>query len=245
MAKLGVNIDHAATLRQVRYRGMEACGEPDVLQIALLCEEAGADGITAHLREDRRHIVDSDIRTLRDNIRTRLNLEMANTDEMVGIASKTRPAYVCLVPEKREELTTEGGLNVLADIDGVRRTCEKLQDSLNIHVSCFINADIDQVKAVAKAGARVIEIHTGPYAEHFDDLSRRQSEIDRIREAADLAASLGIVVNAGHGLNYVNTRPLVEAWPAFYELNIGHSILSRALFTGISEAVSAMKKLVE
>ncbi len=244
MVKLGVNIDHSATLRQVRYRGMESLGEPDILEIARRCEAAGADGITAHLREDRRHIVDVDIPRLKEGIATRLNLEMANTPEMVDLAEKILPAYVCLVPEKRAELTTEGGLNVLAELASITTTCDRLQASGNIQVSCFVDADPDQIRAVADTGAKVVEIHTGPYAEHFSDPGARNRELQRIVQSAELAASLGLVVNAGHGLNYLNTAELLRAYPDFFELNIGHSIICRALLDGISKAVQDMKSIL-
>lgn len=244
MTKLGVNIDHAATLRQVRYRGKEHLGEPNIVEIALLCEQSGADGITAHLREDRRHIVDKDIYEIKSRIRTRLNFEMANTEEMVLIAEKVRPAYVCLVPEKRQELTTEGGLDVKADIHSIRFTCDRLQSLGDIQVSLFIDPDISQVEAAAKSGAKLVEFHTGQYAENYADPERRHDELNRLRNAAHLAAEMGLIVNAGHGLNYQNTSDLVKFVPDFFELNIGHSILCRALMIGIGPAVAEMKAIL-
>lgn len=245
MTKLGVNIDHAATLRQVRYRGKENLGEPNVIEVALLCEQSGADGITAHLREDRRHIVDKDIHELKSRIRTRLNFEMANTEEMVSIAENVRPSYICLVPEKRQEITTEGGLDVKADIHSIRTTCDRLQSRGDIQVSLFIDPDISQVEAAAKSGAKLVEFHTGQYAEHYADPDRRHDELIRLQKATRLAAEMGLVVNAGHGLNYQNTSDLVKFIPDFFELNIGHSILCRALIVGIGQAVAEMKALLQ
>ena len=242
--KLGVNIDHSATLRQVRYRGTEENGEPDIIEVALLCEKAQADGITAHLREDRRHIIDSDIYNLNKSIKTRLNLEMAITGEMVDIAHEFQPAYVCLVPEKREEVTTEGGLDVRSNLEAITTISSKLQSSGATQVSCFIDADEDQVRASADSGAKLIEIHTGPYAHSFHDPGHLKVELEKVIKAADLAHGLGLAVNAGHGLNYSNVRALIEAYPDFYELNIGHSIICRALFVGIEQAVAEMRDLI-
>lgn len=244
MTKLGVNIDHTATLRQVRYRGVEDSGEPNILNMALLCEKGGADGITAHLREDRRHIVDQDIFNLQKTLKTRLNLEMANTSEMIAIAEKVQPEFVCLVPEKREELTTEGGLNVIENLKSITASCERLQSGNTINVSLFIGTELDQVKAAADSGAKYIEIHTGPFAHSFQNPSENELELDKIIKAAELARQLGLVVNAGHGLNFSNTNKLVSAYPHFYELNIGHSIVAYALVVGMEQAVRAMKNLI-
>lgn len=242
--KLGVNIDHSATLRQVRYRGVEESGEPDVIKVALLCEHAGADGITAHLREDRRHIVDSDIYNLNKSIKTRLNLEMAITKEMAEIASEIQPAYVCLVPEKREEVTTEGGLDVRSNLDSISALSSQLQSQGSTQVSCFIDADEDQVRATADSGAKLIEIHTGPFAHSFHNSEQVNAELKKVVKTAELARNLGLVVNAGHGLNYSNVTTLVKAFPEFYELNIGHSIIAHALFVGIEKAVAEMRDLI-
>jgi pyridoxine 5-phosphate synthase len=234
---LGVNIDHIATLRQARHTSY-----PQVLQAALLAEQAGADGITAHLREDRRHIQDRDIEVLRTMIETRLNLEMAVTDEMIGIAKTVRPAACCLVPERREELTTEGGLDVIGQFDRVRAAAETLGEA-GIEVSLFIDAEPRQIEAAAKTGAPVIELHTGHYAEVR---SKKESEIEleRLRLGARLAADLNLQVNAGHGLNYHNVAAICRI-PQIVELNIGHAIIARALFSGLTLAVQEMKKLME
>ncbi|MBM3846414.1 MAG: pyridoxine 5'-phosphate synthase, partial [Verrucomicrobia bacterium] len=194
---LGVNIDHVATLREARYKG-SAHGEPCPVSAALQCEAAGAHGITAHLREDRRHIQDRDIARLRESIATRLNLEMADTPEMLGIALRTKPFAVCLVPEKRQEITTEGGLDVVAGFKSIRETCFKLQGA-GIHVSLFIAPDPAQVEASARCGAHYIELHTGRYAEVFSDAVARQAELGRLVAAAVQAHGSGVRVNAGHG----------------------------------------------
>jgi pyridoxine 5-phosphate synthase len=242
MLKLGVNIDHVATLREARYRG-QASGEPDPVAAALTCEAAGAHGITAHLREDRRHIVDRDVRRLRDSIRTRLNLEMANTPEIVAIALGIKPDIVCLVPENRREITTEGGLDVAAHEASIKETCTRFHEA-GIEVSLFINPDAVQIDATARTGAGFIELHTGAYGEHFHHKDRRNAELARLVAAARKAHSLGIRVNAGHGLNYENL-PVLHAVPHLEELNIGHSIVSRAVFTGISRAVVDMLELMK
>ncbi len=229
---LGVNIDHIATVRNAR-----GTHYPDPVQAAFVAEQAGADGITVHLREDRRHITDRDVRILRDTIQTRMNLEMAVTDEMIAIACDIRPHFVCLVPEKRQEVTTEGGLDVAGQQAGVSAAVQQLSEA-GILVSLFIDADRRQIDAAVASGAPYIEIHTeapeGPV---------RDAELLRIREAAHYAASLGLKVNAGHGLTYHNVQP-IAALPEMHELNIGHAIIGRALFSGLAEAVSEMKQLM-
>lgn len=233
MLKLGVNIDHIATLRQARYKGAEN-GEPDPIAAAAEVEKAGAHGITVHLREDRRHIQDRDVRLLRKKIRTRLNLEMADVPEIVGIAEEIRPAEVCLVPEKRAEVTTEGGLNVTGK--SLPRTIARLQKA-GIVVSLFVDPDPKQIRASADAGAEFIELHTGAYA------NGRAGEMKRLIAAAELAHSLGVRVNAGHGLNYQNTAGIL-AVPHLEMLNTGHSIVARAVFVGLREAVREMLALM-
>jgi pyridoxine 5-phosphate synthase len=234
--QLGVNIDHIATLRQAR-----GTRYPSPVQAALLAEYAGADAITLHLREDRRHIQDRDLEILREVLNTRMNLEMAITDEMIGIATRLKPQDVCLVPEKRQELTTEGGLDVIAHFDRVKNACARLA-AAQIRVSLFINADSEQIRAAHEAGAPVVELHTGHYAEQEVESTQREC-LEAIRTAADFGASLGLRVNAGHGLNYHNTRP-VAALKNISELNIGHAIVSQALFTGWENAVREMKALI-
>lgn len=234
MLKLGVNIDHIATLREARYRGL-ATGEPCPVEAARICEAAGCHGITAHLREDRRHIQDRDIRKLRETIRTRLNLEMANAPEIIGIALKLKPEIVCLVPERRQELTTEGGLDVAANETALTATRQQM-NAAGIAVSLFIAPDPVQVAASARTGSQFIELHTGTFAEHFHDPTRREVELDRLVNAARQAHALGLQVNAGHGLNYENL-PILWRVPHLVELNIGHSIISRAVFTGLDAAV--------
>lgn len=233
---LGVNIDHIATVRNAR-----GTGYPEPVHAALLAEQAGADGITVHLREDRRHIIDRDVFILRDTIATRLNFEMAVTEEMLMIAGKVKPHFSCLVPEKREELTTEGGLEVAGQVAKIRDAVQRLQAD-NILVSLFIDADKRQIDAAAAVGAPYIEIHTGHYAEASSP-QQQQLELAKIRDAATYAASLGLVVNAGHGLHYHNVQP-IAAIPEMYELNIGHAIIGRALFSGLAAAVSEMKRLM-
>lgn len=233
---LGVNIDHIATIRQARGTRF-----PEVIQAALVAEQAGADGITAHLREDRRHIQDRDIDLLAAMVQTRLNLEMAVTDEMVGIASRVRPAACCLVPEKRAELTTEGGLDVVGNLGRMCWACETL-GAAGVEVSLFIDAEPRQVEAAAKAGAPVIELHTGHYADATNPVEQRR-ELDRLRAAAELGERLGLVVNAGHGLHYHNVAE-VSRIPQIRELNIGHAIVARALLSGLAEAVRDMKRIM-
>ncbi len=242
MLKLGVNIDHVATLREARYRGQNR-GEPDPVALALICEEAGAHGITAHLREDRRHIQDLDVKLLRERIKTRLNLEMANSPEIVEIALKLKPDIVCLVPEKRQEVTTEGGLDVLGDLAGLTDTCQRMKDA-GIEVSLFIAPEPEQIEASAKVGAQFIELHTGKFADHFDQKAERNVELQRLVKGAEQAHALGLQVNAGHGLNYVNL-PVLHIVPHLVELNIGHSIVSRSVTTGMTQAVKDMLELMK
>ena len=242
MLKLGVNIDHVATLRQARYRGMER-GEPDPIAAALLCEQAGAHGITAHLREDRRHIIDRDIVALRKAIRTRLNFEMANAPEIVEIALAVRPDIVCLVPEKREEISTEGGLDVLGHEAALRETIRRMKES-GIEVSLFVDPDLAQIEASARVGAQFIELHTGAYAEVFHQKAERNRELERLVAAAERGYQVGLRINAGHGLNRENL-PLLHVVPHLEELNIGHSIISRALFVGLEKAVQEILQVME
>lgn len=234
---LGVNIDHVATVRNAR-----GTSYPDPVHAAEIAERAGADGITIHLREDRRHIQDRDVRILRETIQTRMNLEMAVTDEMVQIALEIKPEFVCLVPEKREELTTEGGLDVLGQLDKVKAATEQLS-AAGIQVSLFIDADEKQIDAAKLCGAPYIELHTGHYAEARSE-SERQAELAKISSAARYATQLGIKVNAGHGLTYQNVSP-IAAIPEIYELNIGHSIIGRAVFDGLAKAVTDMKNIMQ
>ncbi|GEM81000.1 pyridoxine 5'-phosphate synthase [Vibrio superstes] len=234
---LGVNIDHIATLRNAR-----GTKYPDPVHAAEIAERAGADGITIHLREDRRHILDRDVRILAETIQTRMNLEMAVTDEMVDIALKTQPEFVCLVPEKREELTTEGGLDVVGQFDKIKAATEKLA-AAGIKVSLFIDPNSKQIDASKAAGAPFIELHTGHYAEAQTE-EEQHKELKVIAEAATYASGLGITVNAGHGLTYHNVGP-VAALPEIYELNIGHSIMGRAVFDGLNKAVADMKAIMD
>jgi len=233
---LGVNIDHVATVRNAR-----GTYYPEPVHAALMAEQAGADGITVHLREDRRHIVDRDVFILRETLATRLNFEMAVTAEMLGIAGKLRPHFSCLVPEKRAELTTEGGLEVAGQLSRITDAVTQLKEA-DILVSLFIDADKKQIEAAAAAGAPYIEIHTGKYAE-ATQAAVQQAELQRIADAAAYAASLGLIVNAGHGLHYHNVQP-IAAIPEMYELNIGHAIIARAIFTGLGPAVTEMKRLM-
>ena len=235
MIELGVNIDHIATLRQVRVTRY-----PSPLQAALIAETAGADAITLHLREDRRHIQDVDVELLRQALTTRMNLETAISDEMLGIALRVRPHDVCLVPERRAELTTEGGLDVTGHFERVRNACTALRDA-GIRVSLFIAPDAEQIEAAHAAGAPVVEIHTGAYAEA--DADQAEAELARIRESARRAAGRGLKVNAGHGLHYHNVQP-IAAIPELAELNIGHAIVAHALFVGLEQAVREMKALM-
>jgi len=233
---LGVNIDHIATLRNAR-----GTAYPDPVQAAFIAEQAGADGITVHLREDRRHITDRDVRLLRQTIQTRMNLEMAVTDEMVGIACDIEPHFCCLVPEKREEVTTEGGLDVAGQIDKMTVAVSRLSEA-GILVSLFIDADMRQIDAAVAVGAPYIEIHTGAYADAKNDLERR-AELERIKQAAGYAAGKGLKVNAGHGLTYHNVQA-IAAIPEMHELNIGHAIIGQAVIDGLSGAVRQMKVLM-
>jgi len=241
MLKLGVNIDHVATLREARYRGRER-GEPDPIEAALICESAGAHGITAHLREDRRHIQDRDIRQLRQVVKTRLNLEMANVPEIVAIALEIKPDIVCLVPERRTEVTTEGGLDVAQHWLSLTETCKRMRDA-GIEVSLFIAPDAAQVEAAARVGGQFVELHTGAFAENFHRKRERAAELERLIAAANQAHSLGLRVNAGHGLNYQNLASLRQV-PHLVELNIGHSIISRAIVVGLATAVREMLLLM-
>ncbi|NJL48139.1 MAG: pyridoxine 5'-phosphate synthase [Leptolyngbyaceae cyanobacterium SM2_5_2] len=236
MPTLGVNIDHIATIRQARRTV-----EPDPVAAAVLAELAGADGITVHLREDRRHIQDRDVRLLRQTVRTHLNMEMAATDEMVAIALEIQPDYVTLVPERREEVTTEGGLDVAGQVNRLKIVVAQLQDA-GIPVSLFIDADAAQIEASAQVQARFIELHTGPYAEAHSEGARTQ-ELTILAQATQHALKLGLRVNAGHGLTYWNTYP-VACIPGMEELNIGHSIISRAALVGLERAVREMKQLI-
>lgn len=236
MILLGVNIDHVATLRQAR--GTEY---PSPLEAALAAEGAGADYITLHLREDRRHIQDRDVLALRESLGTRMNLEAAVTPEMIGFARRVRPHDVCLVPERRAELTTEGGLDVAFKLKQVERACRDLGDA-DIRVSLFIDADRKQIDAALKAGAPVIELHTGGYA-GARSASQQRKALDRIRAATEYATGKGLHVNAGHGLNYVNVGPIADI-AHMRELNIGHAIVARSVFVGIAQAVREMKALM-
>ncbi|MCK6264763.1 pyridoxine 5'-phosphate synthase [Vibrio sp. ZSDE26] len=234
---LGVNIDHVATLRNAR-----GTKYPDPVHAAEIAERAGADGITIHLREDRRHIVDRDVRVLRETLQTRMNLEMAVTDEMVDIALETLPEFVCLVPEKREELTTEGGLDVVGQLEKIKAATAKMT-KVGIKVSLFIDADREQIDAAKESGAPFIELHTGHYADAKTE-EDQQDELKKIAAAASYANDLGIVVNAGHGLTYHNVAP-IAALPEIYELNIGHSIMGRAMFDGLQKSVADMKAIMQ
>jgi len=233
---LGVNIDHIATLRQAR-----GTRYPDPIQAAIESEQAGADSITLHLREDRRHIQDRDVEMLKEILQTRMNLEMAVTDEMLDIACKLQPADCCLVPERREELTTEGGLEVAGQLDRLRGACARLADA-GVRVSLFIDADPLQVEAAKQVGAPCIEIHTGQFADAMTAESKA-AEFERIRAAVDQGDAIGLQVNAGHGLHYHNVGA-IAALPAIRELNIGHAIVARALFVGLGNAVGEMKRLM-
>ena len=243
MIELGVNVDHVATVRQARRTY-----EPDPVWAAVEAHLGGADGITVHLREDRRHIQDEDVRRLRELTHIKLNLEMAATDEMVGIASRIKPEMAMLVPEGRHEVTTEGGLDILASESALRNAVSRLRDA-GIIVSVFIDADLKQVEAARRIGASVCEIHTGPYAHAFHSKGRDAEsaavllEIEKIRKAGERIRALGMRFNAGHALNYFNVMP-VAALPGVRELHIGHAIVSRALFVGMREAVREMKALM-
>jgi pyridoxine 5-phosphate synthase len=243
MIELGVNIDHVATVRQARKTY-----EPDPAWAAVEAHLGGADGITVHLREDRRHIQDADVRRLRELTQIKLNFEMAATDEMVGFACDLRPEMAMLVPEGRHEVTTEGGLDILAQEARLREVIARLADA-GIVTSVFIDAEIDQIEAAARIGARVCEVHTGPYAHAFHEKGRDADapavlvEIDKIRKAGQAIRHLGMRFNAGHALNYYNVQPIARL-AGIRELHIGHAIVSRALFTGLREAVSEMKQLM-
>ncbi|MGA9778510.1 MAG: pyridoxine 5'-phosphate synthase [Limisphaerales bacterium] len=262
MLKLGVNIDHVATIREARYRG-RGFGEPDPVEAARICEAAGAHGITAHLREDRRHIQDRDVLKLRETVKTRLNLEMANVPEIIAIALKLKPDIVCIVPERRTEVTTEGGLDVVGAEKSLTETRQKMNEA-GIEVSLFIAPDENQIEASARVGSQFVELHTGAFAEEFhrrwgeatdeprrnmDKLAREDAPTDSIElqhliSGAKLAHALGLKVNAGHGLNYENL-PTLFAVPHLVELNIGHSIVSRAVLVGLEQAVKEMLRLMK
>lgn len=232
---LGVNVDHVATLRQAR-----GTRYPDPVHAALLAEEAGADGITVHLREDRRHIQERDVRVLAQVLNTRMNLEMAVTEEMIAFAEEIRPAHVCLVPEKREELTTEGGLDVRGRQDEITAACTRLARA-GCEVSLFIDPESSQIEAAARARAPVVELHTGAYADAQG--RQQQKELERLQRAARRARDLGLVVNAGHGLHFHNVEPVAEI-PELNELNIGHGLIAHALFVGLKQAVVEMRELM-
>ena len=234
---LGVNIDHIATLRQAR-----GTRYPSLIDAAKICESSGADSITLHLREDRRHIQDQDVEELKFSLTTKMNLEMAATDEMLEIATKILPEDCCLVPEKRQELTTEGGLDVLSQLGRIKEVCSELSTN-NIKASLFIDADNYQIEAAVECGAPIIEIHTGHYAD-ASSAAEKQKELQKISEACAYAHSLGLQVNAGHGLTLENTKAIAEI-NSVVELNIGHSIISRALFVGLGAATSEMKQLIQ
>ena len=233
---LGINVDHVATLRQAR-----GTTYPDPVAAALAAERAGADSITIHLREDRRHIQDRDLEIMQRTVQTRVNLEMAVTDAMLDIALRVLPADCCLVPEKREELTTEGGLDVAGQADAVARACRRLEDA-GIRTSLFIDPDPAQLEASAACGAPVVELHTGTYADAPDRIEQAR-ELDRIRAAAEYGDRLGLTIHAGHGLHYHNVQP-VAAIGEVVELNIGHAIVARAVFDGFGKAVADMKALM-
>ncbi|HEY9278665.1 MAG TPA: pyridoxine 5'-phosphate synthase [Eoetvoesiella sp.] len=235
MIELGVNIDHVATLRQQRFTSY-----PDPVEAAVRAEEAGADVITLHLREDRRHIQDADVAAIRPRLRTRMNLECAVTAEMLAIACRIKPHDVCLVPEKRTELTTEGGLDVAGHFDAVKQAVNQLHDA-GIRVSLFIDPDAMQIEAANRTGSTVIELHTGAYADAQGNEAQR--ELDRIRAGVTLGVSLGLRVNAGHGLHYGNVQAIASI-PGIAELNIGHAIVARAVFDGWEKAVRDMKALM-
>lgn len=236
-ALLGVNIDHVATLRQAR-----GTTYPDPVNAALICEQAGAEGITLHLREDRRHIQDDDVRRMRPLLKTHMNLEMAVTAEMVEFAKEIKPHHVCFVPEKRQEVTTEGGLDVLGHFEDVKAATQVLT-AIGCEVSLFIDADIAQIDAAIACGAPTIEIHTGAYAD-AKTAEAQQHELERIVQGAEYAASKGLLVNAGHGLNLENVTPIAQI-PQIHELNIGHSIIADAVFVGLAQAVQQMKAVIK
>ncbi|HYP68917.1 MAG TPA: pyridoxine 5'-phosphate synthase [Thiobacillaceae bacterium] len=232
---LGVNIDHIATLREARKTPY-----PSLIEAALAAETAGADSITLHLREDRRHIQDADVHILRGLLKTKMNLEMAVTEEMLGIGQQVKPRDICLVPEKREELTTEGGLDVTGQLGKIMDACTRL-DEAGVRVSLFIDAEFSQIEAAVRAGAPVVEIHTGQFANAIGEGLMR--ELERIRKAVAYGRSLGLTVNAGHGLTYHNVHHIASI-PGIHELNIGHAIVAQALFVGWHQAVAEMKRLM-
>lgn len=231
MPKLGVNIDHIATLRQLRGTKF-----PEPVQAAAICELSGADGITVHLREDRRHICDRDVKLLRETIQTKLNLEMAVTEEMIGIASDIRPDTVCFVPERREEITTEGGLNVVSGENQIKSAIQRLNEKA-IAVSLFVEPDFHQIEASKKVGAQMVEIHTGKYCN--SKAIQKKAELETILQSIAFAKELGLICNAGHGLDYQNILPLARH-PDIHEFNIGHSIICRAVLAGLEQAVREM-----
>ncbi|TDU72961.1 pyridoxine 5-phosphate synthase [Prosthecobacter fusiformis] len=233
---LGVNIDHVATLRQARYRTMLGAHnvEPSILEAALEAEAAGAQSITIHLRADRRHIVDADVRLLRQNIGTKMNLEMGNTAEILGIALEVKPDFVCMVPENREEVTTEGGLDVVGQKEALRSSVSQLEAN-GTRVSMFIDPDLDQIRASAEIGASMVELHTGTFANELGE--KRAQETARLIAAAELGHSLGLQINAGHGLTTLNLPDLFPV-PHLTELNIGHSIVARSVFVGLRQAIA-------
>ena len=237
MALLGVNIDHVATLRQAR-----GTNYPDPVKAALVCEQAGAEGITLHLREDRRHIQDDDVRRMRPLLKTRMNLEMAVTEEMIEFAKEIRPQHVCLVPERREEVTTEGGLDVVGNFAAVKAATQELT-AIGCDVSLFIDADLAQIDAAVACGAPTIEIHTGAYA-NAENEAAQQAELTRIIQGVEYAASHGLVINAGHGLNLDNVGA-IAAIPHIHELNIGHALIGDAVFVGLEQAVKRMKAAID
>ena len=237
MALLGVNIDHVATLRQAR-----GTNYPDPVKAALVCEQAGAEGITLHLREDRRHIQDDDVRRMRPLLKTRMNLEMAVTEEMIEFAKEIRPQHVCLVPERREEVTTEGGLDVVGNFAAVKAATQELTE-IGCDVSLFIDADLAQIDAAVACGAPTIEIHTGAYA-NAENQTEQQAELTRIIQGVEYATSRGLVVNAGHGLNLDNVGA-IAAIPHIHELNIGHALIGDAVFVGLEQAVKRMKAAID
>lgn len=236
-ALLGVNIDHVATLRQAR-----GTTYPDPVKAALICEQAGAEGITLHLREDRRHIQDDDVRRMRPVLKTRMNLEIAVTDEMVAFAIEIKPHHVCFVPEKRQEVTTEGGLDVVGHFADVKAATQALT-AIGCDVSLFIDPDFAQIDAAIACGAPTIELHTGAYAD-AESGAEQQAELERIVKGAEYAAAQGLVVNAGHGLNLDNVAA-IAAIPQIHELNIGHSIIAESVFVGLAQAVKDMKAAIQ
>lgn len=243
---LGVNIDHCATLRQARYPHLGPDDfpyiEPDPVELARLCEKAGANSITAHLREDARHMQAYDIHNLREKIATRLNLEMACTPEMTKFALEVKPDSVCLVPENREEISTEGGLDAAGQIDRVRETTDSM-NAAGIQTSLFIDPEPRQIETAAEIGAPWIELHTGAFANNYHQPEAMRPELKKLQAGARLGQELDLIVNAGHGINYINITEILEI-PHLHELNIGHSIMSRAMFTGIDEAVRTMQALM-